>query len=89
MTTTATDIVLAEVIDVLVTTLAIEERADSMGRDTALLGELPELDSLGVVELAVGLEHRFGIEVDDDDFTGEVFETVGTLADFVAHRQQV
>ena len=44
---------------------------------------MPELDSLAVVELATSLEEQFGFEIDDSDFTGEVFETVGTLAEFV------
>jgi acyl carrier protein len=72
-----------EVVDVLVHVLGIEDRRDSLDADTALLGELPELDSLAVVELAVALEERFGIVIDDDDFTGEIFDTVGTLAAFV------
>ena len=56
-------------------------------RDTPLFGELPELDSLGVVELAAALEERFDIVIDDEDFTGEVFETVGTLTDFIDARR--
>jgi len=71
---------------VLARTLGIEDRAESLTPDTALLGELPELDSLAVVELASALEEHFDIVIDDDDFTGEVFETVGSLAAFVAGR---
>jgi len=73
-----------DVVDVLVHVLAIEERRDTFDASTPLLGELPELDSLAVVELAVALEERFGIVIDDEDFTGEIFDTVGTLAEFVA-----
>lgn len=69
---------------VLVRTLGIEDRAGGIDADTALLGGLPELDSLAVLELAAALEDDFGIVIDDADFTGEVFETVGTLAAFVA-----
>ena len=71
---------------VLAHVLGIEDRESALDRDTALLGELPELDSLAVVELATALEDRFDIVIDDDDFTGEVFETLGSLADFVAAR---
>lgn len=78
-----------EVVDVLVTTLGIEDQAASFDASTPLFGELPELDSLGVVELAVALENRFDIEIGDEDFTGDVFDTVGTLARFVTARQQV
>lgn len=77
---------LTGVVEVLTRTLGIEDRTASITRDTGLFGELPELDSLGVVELAAALEDRFDIVIDDDDFTGEVFETVGTLTDFVDDR---
>jgi acyl carrier protein len=77
---------LAEVCDVLVRVLGIEDRAATIDADTALLGELPELDSLGVVELAQALENRFDVVIDDDDFTAEVFATVGSLAAFVDSR---
>jgi acyl carrier protein len=75
------------VIEVLVSTLGIEDQASTLNASTPLFGELPELDSLGVVELAAALEERFDIEIADEDVTGEVFETVGSLADFVAVKQ--
>lgn len=75
------------VVEVLTRTLGIEDRADSITRGTRLFGELPELDSLGVVELAAALEDRFDIVIDDEDFTGEVFESVATLTDFIDARR--
>ena len=75
------------VVEVLTRTLGIEDRADSITRGTRLFGELPELDSLGVVELAAALEDRFDILIEDEDFTGEVFESVGTLTDFIDARR--
>lgn len=80
---TVSDSTLDGVKAVLVKTLGIQDRADSIDESTPLFGSMPELDSLAVVELAASLEEEFGIEIDDDDFTGEVFETVGTLVDFV------
>lgn len=74
---------------VLVRTLGIEDRAGSIDADTGLLGELPELDSLAVLELAAALEDEFEIVIDDSDFTGEVFATVGTLAAYVAREVRV
>jgi acyl carrier protein len=68
---------------VVVGTLGIEDRADSLGPETPLFGSIPELDSLAVVELAAALEERFSFVIDDSDFTGEVFETMGSLAAFV------
>lgn len=71
------------VVAVLARTLGIEDRAASLDAETPLFGSMPELDSLAVVELAVALEDRFDIVIDDDDFTGEVFESVGSLVAFV------
>ena len=85
-TTQTTEPILTGVVDVLTRTLGIEDRATTLTRDTALFGELPELDSLGVVELAAALEDRFDVVIDDEDFTGEVFETVGSLTDFIVAR---
>jgi acyl carrier protein len=48
--------------------------------DTELFGSLPELDSLALVELITAIEGRFGIELDEDDITAEVFGTVESLA---------
>ena len=69
--------------DVIVTILGIEDRAHTLDPSTPLFGSLPELDSLAVVELAAALEDRFGFTIDDSDFTGEVFETVGSLATLI------
>jgi len=44
---------------------------------------MPELDSLAVAEPAASLEEEFGFEIGDEDCTGEVFETVGTVVAFV------
>ncbi len=69
---------------VLSATLGIDEaRATGMNAGTELLGSLPELDSMAVVELIYALEERFGVEVDGDEVTADVFETLGSLAAFV------
>jgi acyl carrier protein len=68
---------------VLVSVLGIEDRVDSITAETGLFGSMPELDSMAVVELVVLVEQKFGITVDDDEVTGEVFETIGSLAAFI------
>jgi acyl carrier protein len=68
---------------VLIETLGIEDRANTLGPETQLFGAIPELDSLAVVEVITALEERFAFQIEDDDFSGEVFETVGSLATFV------
>jgi acyl carrier protein len=74
---------LDEVRDVLIEALELQQRPEELGRGTALFGALPELDSFGVVQLVAALEDKFGITVDDDEFGADIFETVGSLADFV------
>jgi acyl carrier protein len=68
---------------VVVETLGIEDRADTLTASTPLLGSLPELDSMAVVELVAALEARFDIHVDDDEVSADVFETLGSLAALV------
>jgi acyl carrier protein len=77
--TTDIDAVKAVVVD----TLGVEDRADSLDATTPLLGSLPELDSMAVLELVLELEQAFGITIDGEDVTADVFETLGSLAEFV------
>jgi acyl carrier protein len=74
---------LADVKSVLVEILGLEDRADSLDASTQLFGNLPELDSLAVVELVVALETRFGITIEAEEITGDVFDTLGSLTRFV------
>ena len=69
---------------VLVATLGVEDRADRIDASTPLFGQLPELDSMAVVELVYALEERFGIAIEGEEITAEAFETLGSLATFVA-----
>jgi acyl carrier protein len=66
--------------------LSLNGRSAGFTRDTLLLGALPELDSMAVVSLIAAIEERFGIVLDDDELDGGVFQTVGSLSDFVAAR---
>jgi acyl carrier protein len=68
---------------VVVGTLGIEDRADTLDATTPLLGSLPELDSMAVLELVLELEQRFDIEIDGEDVSAEMFETLASMAAFV------
>jgi acyl carrier protein len=76
-----------EVREVLVTTLGLDGRADDIVASTPLLDSMPELDSMAVVELLVSLEERFGITIADDELSGDVFATLGTLSEFVERKR--
>jgi acyl carrier protein len=79
---------LDEVKSVLVSTLGLDDRAPSLRAETPLLGSLPELDSLAVVQLVYALEDRFGLTINDDEVSADLFETLGTLADFIENRRR-
>ena len=54
--------------------------------DSPLLGSLPELDSMAVVQLIGALEEQFGFTIDDDEIDAATFATLGSLAAFVQHK---
>jgi acyl carrier protein len=75
-----------EVKAILRDTLQLGDRADELTADSPLLGAIPEFDSMAVVTVLTMIEEEHGIEIADDDVTADVFETVGSLADFVSER---
>ena len=74
--------ILQEVLSLLDEILSLNGRAATFTKDTALLGAIPELDSMAVVGLITGMEERFGF-IADDEIDGSTFATVGSLLDFV------
>lgn len=66
--------------------LHLGERADAMSESSPLLGAIPEFDSMAVVTVLTMIEDEFGLTIGDDDVSGEVFETLGTLTAFVEER---
>ena len=54
--------------------------------DTPLLGALPELDSMAVVNIITSMEEQLGIIVADDEIDADTFATLGSLADFIAEK---
>jgi acyl carrier protein len=72
-----------QVREVIIQALGIEDAGRIADASTPLFGSLPELDSFAVVNLAMALESRFGFQIDDSEFTADVFETVGSLAGYV------
>lgn len=80
---TDADTVAATIREILVDTLQLETEPDSINQNTQLLGALPELDSMAVVGLLSTLEQQFDFVIQDEEVTAEVFETFGSLVDFV------
>lgn len=72
--------------EILRDTLQLGERADQLTAASPLLGAIPEFDSMAVVTVLTMVEEEFGIEIDDDEVSADVFETMGSLADFVSRK---
>jgi acyl carrier protein len=68
---------------ILNSTLQLGSRADMLTAESRLLGSIPEFDSMAVVAVLTMIEDEFGVSVDDDEVSGEVFETLGALTAFV------
>ncbi|SDU50303.1 acyl carrier protein [Jiangella alkaliphila] len=68
---------------VLIAALDLPQRPEDLQVETALFGSLPELDSLGVLQLVSAIEERFDITIDDEEFDADLFETLGSLTAFV------
>ncbi len=75
--------VLSEVKAVVGSALGVRDRIRNADGSTALLGAIPELDSIAVVNLITALEEHFGFSVADDELGAATFETLGSLAGFV------
>jgi len=67
-------------------TLQLGDRAKDLTESSALLGAIPELDSMAVISVITMIEDEFGITVADDEVTAETFETVGSLVRFVGEK---
>jgi acyl carrier protein len=75
--------VISRVRRILGDVLQLGDRAASMEYSTPLIGALPEFDSMAIVHVITALEEEFEIVVDDDDISGETFESLGSLSDFI------
>jgi acyl carrier protein len=71
------------IIEILDQTLSLKGRAGQFDADTPLLGALPELDSMAVLNLITAMEDRLGFVIHDDEIDGETFATLGSLVTFV------
>ncbi|MBU2709930.1 MULTISPECIES: acyl carrier protein [Zooshikella] len=78
--------VLNEVKQLLASQLQLDQQLAAADENTPLLGAIPEFDSMAVVSVITALEEHFGFMVDDDEISAEVFETLGSLTQFVQQK---
>lgn len=60
---------------------------DAIRPDDDLLA-LGIVDSHGIMELVSFMEERYGVSVSDDDLTPENFQSVRSIEEFVARKQE-
>ncbi|MES1981102.1 MAG: acyl carrier protein [Pseudomonadota bacterium] len=77
---------LNDVKGLLARSLQLGPRAAALNADSPLLGALPELDSMAVVNILTALEEHFGFTVNDDEISAETFATLGSLVEFVERK---
>lgn len=68
---------------ILEQTLSLGPRAAQLAPASRLLGAIPELDSMAVINVLTAMEDRFGFAVEDDEIDAQTFATFGSLAAFV------
>lgn len=73
----------SEVKSLLAHTLGLQQAPASWGDDMALVGHLPDLDSMNIVNLVAALEEHFGIEFEDEEMTMSTFGKLKTLVETV------
>jgi acyl carrier protein len=75
----------------IVDTLVLEDvTASDIETDAPLFGEGLGLDSIDALEIAMVLEERYGVTLDDDPEKNQmIFESVRSLAAFVTENRAV
>lgn len=73
---------------VLDSALFLNGRALHWGNQMSLLGNVPELDSMAIMNVVSALELNFSITIEDDDINADVFATIETLANFVDQKRR-
>ena len=68
---------------VIIRTLSLEVDAEEIDDEGELFGGGLGINSMATIEIIVGLEEEFGIEVPDEELRVELFDSVRTMADYV------
>jgi len=74
--------------EMIVQQLRLTLDAAEIGEDVPLFGaEGMGFDSVDALELVLGMEQHFGVDIPDEEVGRRVLQTVRTMADFVRERQ--
>jgi len=78
-----------QVKNILRDSLNLGPRADRLTAESPLLGSIPELDSMAVVQIITMIESECDITIEDDEISADVFVTLGSLVRFVSEKSAV
>lgn len=81
------EVELSEIRALLGEVLGLRDGLEALGADSALLGAIPEFDSLAVMQLLEALQTRYGIAIDEAGLEVSDFETLGSLQRFVSRHR--
>jgi acyl carrier protein len=84
---TSKEDLLPEIKEMIVERLFLNVSPEDIG-DTELIMEAYGIDSVQLFEIVVGLEEEYGVVVEDEEFSLELFETVDKIAEFAASKME-
>lgn len=71
---------------VIINKLSLKIQPEEIDNQNELFGGGLGLNSIATIEIIVGLEEEFDIQVPDEDLRVELFDNVQTMADYVSER---
>jgi acyl carrier protein len=77
--------VLRVIKDDLITRLNLPYEPEDLHEDISLLGSGLGLDSLDALEVILGIEHSFGVKVEEDNIA--ILRSINSIADFVLEQR--
>jgi acyl carrier protein len=70
-------------VNIVCSCLQLDQEEAQLDAATPLLGGLPDFNSLTIATVVESIEEQLDCTIEDEELTGELFETVGSLAQFV------
>jgi len=78
------DRLVSEVADLIISSVNLRNRKkEDISEHTPLMQDGLALDSLDILEIVVSLEQKYKVKITGPEMGLTVFQTVGTIADFV------
>ena len=78
----------SEIAQLMVDALNLDVRADEIDRDAPLYGQGLGLDSIDILEVALVISKRYGLQLKaDSEDNHRIFSSLRNLADYVASHQ--